>query len=193
MEPERPLRDCGSVAGGTRLEEPIRRASAHARLAGLALGAGVSLAMMSSAASAQGLLEVFQLALRSDPEFLAMGAEHRADQETRAQAAAGLLPSADASLDTAWNERHRRRDYQSYNATLDIEFPIHRRDRRIAIDSGGQPNRQGRCALRRRAPGPRGACGRTVFRGTGGGRRARLRPGDPGGVRAAARAEPRTV
>ena len=63
-----------------------------------------------------------------------MGTEHRADQETRAQAAAGLLPSADASLDTAWNERHRRRDYQSYNATLDIEFPIHRRDRRIAID-----------------------------------------------------------
>ena len=134
MDPKSPLRNCGSVAAGSGPEEPIGRASAHARLAGLALGVGVSLLMMSSAASAQGLLEVFQLAQRSDPEFLAMGAEHRADQETRTQAEAGLLPSARMSLDTEWNERHRRHDYHSYNVTLHIEFPIYRHDRRIAID-----------------------------------------------------------
>ena len=98
------------------------------------LGAGVFLAAASSAASAENLLEVFGSALASDPEFLAAGANHRAAREIRPQALAGLLPSARVSLDTQWNDWQRRRDYRSDLLILDVEQPVHRRDRRIAVD-----------------------------------------------------------
>ena len=98
-----------------------------------ALGAGAFLVATSPAAPAESLLEVFRLALTSDPEFLAAGADHRAALEVRPQARAGLLPSARISVATQWNDRQRRRDFRSDNATLDVEQPIYRRDRRIAL------------------------------------------------------------
>lgn len=95
---------------------------------------GACLLVASAAVSAKDLVGVFAMALVNDPEFLAAGAENRAAQETRAQAAAELLPSAHVSFETAWNERHRRSDYRSDNAVLDIEQPVYRSDRRIALD-----------------------------------------------------------
>ena len=99
-----------------------------------ALGAGVLLVATSQAATAENLLEVFEFALKSDPEFLAAGADHRAAQEIRAQARAGLLSAARLSFSTQWNERQRLPDNRSDTLTLSIEHPIYHRDRRIAVD-----------------------------------------------------------
>ena len=98
-----------------------------------ALGAGVLL-VATSQAVAENLLEVFESALESDPEFLAAGADNRAAQEIRPQARAGLLPEASLSFTTQWNERQRQPDTRSDNLTLNVEQPIWRRDRRIAVD-----------------------------------------------------------
>ena len=98
-----------------------------------ALGAGAFLVAAAPAASAENLLEVFRFALTSDPEFLAAGADHRAALEIRPQARAALLPNARISAATQWNERQLRRDFRSDNATLNVEQPIYRRDRRIAL------------------------------------------------------------
>ena len=98
-----------------------------------ALGAGAFLVATAPAAPAENLLEVFRFALTSDPEFLAAGADHRAALEIRPQARAALLPNARISAATQWNERQLRRDFRSDNATLNVEQPIYRRDRRIAL------------------------------------------------------------
>ena len=98
-----------------------------------ALGAGLFL-VAASQAVAENLLEVFESALESDPEFLAAGADNRAAQEIRPQAQAGLLPGASLSFSTQWNERQRLPDSRSDNLTLNVEQPIWRRDRHIALD-----------------------------------------------------------
>ena len=97
------------------------------------LGAGMLLVAASQAA-AENLIEVFKLALKSDPEFLAAGADNRAAQELRPQARAGLLPGASLSFTTQWNERQRSPDTRSDNLTLNVEHPIWRRDRHIAVE-----------------------------------------------------------
>ena len=97
------------------------------------LGAGMLLVAASQAA-AENLIEVFELALKSDPEFLAAGADNRAAQELRPQARAGLLPGASLSFTTQWNERQRSPDTRSDNLTLNVEHPIWRRDRHIAVE-----------------------------------------------------------
>ena len=102
-----------------------------------ALGAGAFLMAMSAPATAENLLQVFELAQASDPEYLATGAENRAAQEIRPQALAGLLPNVNVSIDAAWNERQRSDDYRSHNIILNIAQPIYRRDRRIAVDQAG--------------------------------------------------------
>ena len=107
---------------------------ARARHLARAFGAGVIMVAISTAAPAKDLVEVFELALTSDPEFLATGADHRAVQETRPQALAELRPRVRATLDTRWNERRRSGDYRSESLILSIEHPVYRRDRRIAVD-----------------------------------------------------------
>ena len=102
-----------------------------------ALGAGAFLMAMSAPATAENLLQVFELAQASDPEYLATGAENRAAQEIRPQALAGLLPIVNVSADAAWNERQRSDDYRSHTLILNIAQPIYRRDRRIAVDQAG--------------------------------------------------------
>ena len=102
-----------------------------------ALVAGAVLMVMSAPATAENLVQVFELAQASDPEYLATGAENRAAQEIRPQALAGLLPSVNVSADTAWNERQRLDDFGSHNIILSIAQPIYRRDRRIAVDQAG--------------------------------------------------------
>ena len=107
---------------------------ARVRRLARAFGAGAVLVAASAAAPAEDLIEVFELALTSDPEFLASGADHRAVQEARPQALAELRPRVRATLDTRWNERQRSGDYRSESLTLSIEQPVYRRDRRIAVD-----------------------------------------------------------
>ena len=97
-------------------------------------GAGAVLVAASAAAPAEDLVEVFELALTSDPEFLAAGAAHRAAREALPQALAELRPRVRATLDTRWNERQRSGDYRSESLILSIEHPVYRRDRRIAVD-----------------------------------------------------------
>ena len=89
---------------------------------------------MWSGASAANLFEVFEAALTSDPEFLASGADYRATRESRPQALADLQPRVSLSFDTRWNERHRRGGFRSDSLILDLQQPIYRRDRRIAVD-----------------------------------------------------------
>ena len=97
-------------------------------------GAGAVLVAASAAAPAEDLVEVFELALTSDPEFLAAGAAHRAAREALPQALAELQPRVRATLDTRWNERQRSGDYRSESLILSIEHPVYRRDRHIAVD-----------------------------------------------------------
>ena len=97
-----------------------------------ALGAGTVAAALSAPAPAETLLQVYELALANDSEFLAAGAANRAAQEIRPQARAGLLPSARLSLDANWNEHPGLKDF-GYNAVLSLAQPIYRPDRRIAL------------------------------------------------------------
>ena len=99
-----------------------------------AFGAGAVLVAASAAAPAEDLVEVFELALTSDPEFLASGAAHRAAREVLPQALAELQPRVRATFDTRWNERQRSGDYRSESLILSIEHPVYRRDRSIAVD-----------------------------------------------------------
>ena len=105
----------------------------RARRLARAVGAGAVLAAASAAVSAEDLLEVFELALASDPEFLAADSDHRAAQEVLPQARAELQPRIRVTFDTRWNDRQRRGGYRSDNLTLNLEQPVYRRDRRIAV------------------------------------------------------------
>ena len=82
---------------------------------------------------AENLHEVFELAVRSDPEFLAAGADNRAAQEALPQARARLRPSVGVSLDAGWNENGMRADHRSYGAILNIEHPIYNPERRAVL------------------------------------------------------------
>ena len=99
-----------------------------------ALGVGTLLMVMSLPASSEDLFEVFEAALASDPEYLAIGADHRAAQEGRPQALADLQPNAQIAVDVRWNERESRDDYRSHLLVLDVTQPIYRLDRLVAVD-----------------------------------------------------------
>ena len=151
------------------------------------------LTAMSAAAQTENLLEVFELAIESDPDFLAAGAEHRAAQEAVPQARAGLRPSAPPDVRDEVERAAAARRFQVRcpcpgSRASDLSPRSGNRAR-----PGRRHDREGGCAVRRRAPGPHGARRRAVFQDTGGARRAQLRAGDAGGVRAAARPEPAAV
>ncbi len=63
------------------------------------VGLAVSLITVVSPVQAAGLLEVYQQALRNDPQFQAARFEHQAATEARPQAWAGLLPTLGFSYD----------------------------------------------------------------------------------------------
>lgn len=98
----------------------------------LAFGAGTVAVALSAPAPAETLLQVYELALANDSEFLAASAANRAAQEIRPQARAGLLPSARVLLDANWNEHPQLEDF-GYSAVLSIEQPVYRPDRRISL------------------------------------------------------------
>ena len=99
-----------------------------------ALGAaGLLLVATPAAPAGTTLLQVYERALASDSEFLAAGAANRAAQELRPQARAGLLPSVGVRVDANRNERPRSRSFDTYGIVLNVQQPIHRRDRRVAL------------------------------------------------------------
>ena len=129
MGPGKPVRDDAATTRGLGSTASVRAVKAGVRRLARALGAGATLMAASVAASAADLVEVFELALTSDPEFLAAGADHRAARELLPQARAELRPRVRTTLDTRWNERQRRSDYRSDTLTLGIEHPLYHRDR----------------------------------------------------------------
>ena len=92
----------------------------------------------SAAAPAENLVDVFDLALTNDPEFLAAGADHRATLEILPQALARLRPDVRMTFEVKWNELRQnddfRDDYRSDILSLSLAHPIYRRDRRIAVE-----------------------------------------------------------
>lgn len=97
------------------------------------VGACACLAATPAAVHAENLIQVFEAALRSDPAYLAAGAENRAAQEVRPQARAELLPRARLSAGVAWNERRERDDFRSHDAILDIRHSIYDRSRTVTL------------------------------------------------------------
>ena len=97
---------------------------------GLALWAG-----MAASAQALGPFQVYEQALRNDPEFLGAIKERDAGLESRNIGRAGLLPKLSYSYNkgrnnsqaTYLNERgntHDDRNYNSYGSTLTLQQPL---------------------------------------------------------------------
>ena len=81
-------------------------------------------------AAADDLIGIYQLALTSDPRFLATAAENRAAHEGPVQARAALLPKLSAGVDTNVDYN----DAFGNTVSLSLTQPVYRRDLRIALD-----------------------------------------------------------
>ena len=81
-------------------------------------------------AAADDLIGIYQLALTSDPRFLATAAENRAAHEGPVQARAALLPKLSAGVDTNVDYN----DAFGNTISLSLTQPVYRRDLRIALD-----------------------------------------------------------
>ena len=99
----------------------------------LALCAAALLMAPWAPAPAENLQQVFELAVASDPEFLAAGADNRAAQEALPQARARLRPRVVISADLSRNENRVGDDFNSYAATLNVEQPVWNAERRISV------------------------------------------------------------
>ena len=102
-----------------------------------ALCAGVLLMVAWTPAPAENLLQVFELAVASDPEFLAARSENLAAQETLPQARAGVLPRIELSTDIAFNESDLRDDFRSHGLTLNIQQSVYDSEKRAVIAQAG--------------------------------------------------------
>ena len=98
---------------------------------GICAGAFLTLACMP--APAEDLRQVFELAVESDPEFLAAGAENRAAQEASPQARSRLQPTVGMSANVAWNENHVTDDHRSHSAVVNFEQSLYDPERVAAI------------------------------------------------------------
>lgn len=110
--------------------------------------AGLTLALLLAAApaAAADLLEIYRLALSSDPVYSAARASWNAAQEKLPQGLAGLLPQATLSASTQHNDRDLRfrnpatppsqAQYNSNSASLSITQPLYRRQNFVAYDQG---------------------------------------------------------
>lgn len=108
----------------------------------------LALALLSASvpATAADLLEIYRLALASDPVYSAARASWLAGQEKRPQGLAGLLPQASLSASTQYNDRElnfrdptvafNRSQYNSNTASLSVTQPIYRKQNLVAYDQG---------------------------------------------------------
>jgi outer membrane protein len=92
------------------------------------------------------LLEIYRLALASDPVYSAARAGWTASQEKLPQGLAGLLPQASVSASTQDNDRDLRfrnpavagsqAQYNSNTASLSVTQPLYRKQNLVAYDQG---------------------------------------------------------
>ena len=92
------------------------------------------------------LLEIYRLALASDPVYSAARAGWTASQEKLPQGMAGLLPQASVSASTQYNDRDLRfrnpavagsqAQYNSNTASLSVTQPLYRKQNLVAYDQG---------------------------------------------------------
>ena len=96
---------------------------------------GLGFALWAGNAQALGPFQVYEQALRNDPEFLAALQERDAGQESRTIGRAGLLPKLSYNYNkgrnnsraTYLNERgnsHENRNYNSYGSTFTVQQPL---------------------------------------------------------------------
>ena len=97
-------------------------------------------------ARAADLLEIYRLALGSDPVYSAARASREAAQEKLPQGLAGLLPQATFSASTQHNDRDLRfrnptlapsnAQFNSNSASVSVTQPIYRRQSLVAYEQG---------------------------------------------------------
>ena len=105
-----------------------------------------ALLLSGAPAAAANLLEVYRLALASDPVYSAARASWTASQEKIPQGLAGLLPQASISASTQHNDRDLRfrnpavagsqAQYNSNSASLSVSQPLYRKQNLVAYDQG---------------------------------------------------------
>ena len=93
------------------------------------------------ATAADDLTGIYQLALTSDPQFLATAAENRAAHEGPVQARAALLPKLSAGTDLNLNSSDLDTAFGN-TISLSLTQPVYRRDLRIALDQADTRLRQ---------------------------------------------------
>ena len=115
---------------------------------------GASLALAPLAVSALDLMQAYELALANDPEYLAAQAANRAAQEARPQALAGLLPSADATGNTRYNDQESSSQFNtgsekfnSHGYQLSLRQPVFRWDRWVQLEQADLTIQQANAVL----------------------------------------------
>ncbi|WP_256078324.1 TolC family outer membrane protein [Massilia sp. YIM B04103] len=103
------------------------------RLLPLALGA--ALLLQTGGASALGLLQAYEAALKNDPAFRSARAAHDAGQENRILGRSNLMPSVSGSFSGSQNRNTQTigktdmpRDYISRSSTLQVRQPLFNMD-----------------------------------------------------------------
>jgi outer membrane protein len=116
----------------------------HSRPAPFALAA--FLLCFSAPVIAADLLEIYRLALASDPVYSSARASWTASREKLPQGMAGLLPQATLSASTQYNDRDLRfrnpavagsqSQYNSNSASVSVSQPLYRKQNFVAYDQG---------------------------------------------------------
>lgn len=114
----------------------------------LKLGIGLAFTLMASASHGESLLEIYHLAVGSDPAFRAAEAAHSAAQEALPQSRANFLPSVDLSASKTESDQDVTKSvfgttgsssFSNTNYTLSLNLPLYRKNnyvtRRIAKHS----------------------------------------------------------
>jgi outer membrane protein len=105
-----------------------------------------ALLLSGTPAIAADLLEIYRLALASDPVYSAARASWTASQEKMPQGLAGLLPQASLSASTQYNDRDLRfrnptiagsqAQYNSNSTSVSVSQPLYRKQNFVAYDQG---------------------------------------------------------
>lgn len=116
------------------------------RLSRHSVAGTLALLLAAGPAPAADLLEIYRMALTSDPVYSAARASWSAAQEKLPQGMAGLLPQATLSASTQYNDRDLRfrnpatapsqSQYNSNSASLSVTQPLYRRQNFVAYDQG---------------------------------------------------------
>ena len=96
-----------------------------------------------STGGAEGLVQVYQIALQADPEYRRAQAEYQAALELLPQARAVLLPELSATLQAEWHKqdvqadfnpnRGSRFSFENHNYGLQLRQPIYHRERQLGV------------------------------------------------------------